>query len=61
MLCKVCSPNEGSPTLTASVRLLSAVSPLVELQGGGVVESFTTLITLVWLLSCMNSLVLNEC
>lgn len=56
VLSKGCSTGEGFPTLTAGVGLLSAVNPLVDLQGGEVVESFTTFITLVWLLSCMNSL-----
>lgn len=60
MLSKGCSTGEGFPTLTARVGLLSAVNPLVDLQGGEVVESFTTFITLVRFLSCMNSLVLNE-
>jgi hypothetical protein len=60
MLSKICSPTEGFPALTAFVRLLSTVDPLVDLQGGGVVESFTTFITLVRLLSFVNSLVLNE-
>lgn len=60
MLGKVCPATEGPRTLTALVRLLPAVNPLVDLQGGGVVESFPAFITLVRLLPGMNSLVLNE-
>lgn len=57
---EVSVPAEGLPAVAASVGLLSAVNPLVDLQGGRMAEGFPTLAALVRLLPGVDGLVFKE-